>query len=82
MRYSLKLMAERARLQRLAMLAAFALLGGCHANNDAAAPKSCTGLARDEMVWVPAGRFTMGEDAHYREEGPPRDVAVALAFTT
>lgn len=28
------------------------------------------------MRWVPAGSFTMGEDPHYPEEGPPRLVAV------
>lgn len=28
------------------------------------------------MVWVPAGRFVMGEDPAYLEEGPPRAVSV------
>ena len=37
---------------------------------------TCTGLAEPRMVWVPGGRFTMGEDARYPEEGPPREVEV------
>lgn len=69
-------MAEGARLHRLALLGALALLGGCQAADEAAAPTACTGLARNDMVWVPAGRFTIGEAPHYREEGPPRTVAV------
>lgn len=28
------------------------------------------------MVWIPPGRFTMGEAPRYGEEGPPREVAV------
>src|SRR5215468_10009110 len=28
------------------------------------------------MVWIPAGRFRMGSDAHYPEERPVRDVEV------
>ncbi len=38
---------------------------------------TCTGLAEPGMVWVPGGRFTMGENARYPEEGPPREVEVA-----
>ena len=72
-RCSLKLMADRTRLQRLAMFAALALVGGCH---EATTPKTCTGLATNDMVWVPAGHFTMGQVPHYPEEGPRRDVAV------
>ncbi len=69
-------MADRARLQRLALLGALALMGGCQAADDALAPEACTGLVRNDMVWVPAGRFTMGETPHYRDEGPPRTVSV------
>ena len=29
-----------------------------------------------DMVWIPAGTFTMGSDRHYREEAPARDVSV------
>ncbi|MFN7323158.1 MAG: formylglycine-generating enzyme family protein, partial [Sphingomonadales bacterium] len=28
------------------------------------------------MQWIPGGRFTMGADPQYPEEGPPREVAV------
>ena len=28
------------------------------------------------MVWVPPGRFTMGDDPHYAEEGPPHVVSL------
>ena len=37
---------------------------------------TCTGPAEPGMVWIPGGRFTMGEDARYPEEGPPREVEV------
>ncbi|BFU43838.1 formylglycine-generating enzyme family protein [Krasilnikovia sp. MM14-A1004] len=33
-------------------------------------------MATDGMVWVPGGRFTMGSDAHYPEEGPAHPMAV------
>lgn len=38
--------------------------------------EACTGLAGDAMVWIPGGAFTLGEDPHYPEEGPPRQVRV------
>lgn len=41
------------------------------------AATACTGLAKPKMVWIAGGRFTMGADARYPEEGPPRDVEVA-----
>jgi formylglycine-generating enzyme len=31
---------------------------------------------KEEMQWIPAGRFRMGSDRHYAEEAPSRDVAV------
>ena len=40
------------------------------------ANKSCTGLADNNMVWVPGGSFVMGDDPQYAEEGPPRSVTV------
>lgn len=40
------------------------------------AAETCTGLSKPEMVWIAGGRFTMGENARYREEGPPREVEV------
>lgn len=40
-----------------------------------AAP-TCTGLTEPTMVWIAGGRFTMGENANYPEEGPPRAVEV------
>lgn len=39
-----------------------------------AASARCTGLANPGMIWIPGGRFTMGADARYPEEGPPRAV--------
>lgn len=41
------------------------------------AAAACTGLAKPKMVWIKGGRFTMGADARYPEEGPPRDMEVA-----
>jgi len=38
--------------------------------------QSCNGLAKSEMVWVPAGEFIFGENPRYPEEGPPREVSV------
>jgi formylglycine-generating enzyme required for sulfatase activity len=62
----------------LALLAC-ALLAACGAAEapDAPRPSTCTGPAGDDMVWVPGGTFTMGEDPRYPEEGPPRVVSVA-----
>lgn len=40
------------------------------------AASTCKGLAESGMVWIPGGRFIMGADARYPEEGPPREVAV------
>lgn len=34
------------------------------------------GAVTAEMVWVPGGRFTMGSDQHYPEEGPAHPVTV------
>jgi len=33
-------------------------------------------LAAPPMVWIPGGRFAMGSDQHYPEQGPVREVAV------
>lgn len=38
---------------------------------------ACTGLAEPKMVWIAGGRFTMGDNARYPEEGPAREVEVA-----
>lgn len=40
------------------------------------AAAACTGVTAPGMVWVPGGRFTMGTDARYPEEGPPREIVV------
>jgi sulfatase modifying factor 1 len=37
---------------------------------------ACAVPAEDQMRWVSGGRFTMGEDARYPEEGPARIVTV------
>jgi formylglycine-generating enzyme required for sulfatase activity len=59
------------------MLAAVA---GCDetpiADRPEQAAKPCTGLTEAAMVWIPGGRFTMGADPRYPEEGPPRSVTV------
>lgn len=49
-------------------------LTGCSTEQRPAA--SCSGLSANKLVWVPGGRFTMGEDPRYAEEGPPRPVEV------
>lgn len=61
----------------LAPLMAAMLLAGCSAATEPApTPEACEGLAGNAMVWVPGGRFTMGEDPAYPEEGPPRTALV------
>ena len=62
------------------LLAALGLLAACGeaVPDDAPSPRApCKGLAEPAMVWVPGGRFTMGADPQYPEEGPPREVEVA-----
>jgi len=64
---------------RLAIIGAL-LLAGCSQQQEQAAPEgttaSCEGAAKSELVWIPGGSFTMGENPRYREEGPPRTVHV------
>lgn len=36
----------------------------------------CEATISDEMIWIPAGSFIMGENPRYREEGPPRRIHV------
>lgn len=38
--------------------------------------RACTPPSGDGYAWIPASRFTLGADARYPEEGPPREVAV------
>lgn len=56
-----------------------AALVGCtfaEERGDTAAVGECAGVAQGGMVWVPGGRFTMGADRQYLEEGPEREVAI------
>ena len=50
-------------------------LAGC-GSRPAPHRSQCTGIADDAMVWIPDGRFVMGDDPRNPEEGPPREVAV------
>ena len=61
-----------------------ALLAGCSAAEPAPAPDKlaerttqCLDPAASGMVWVPGGKFVMGSEPHYPEEGPPRLVEVS-----
>jgi formylglycine-generating enzyme len=59
------------------MLATLLLtLSSCTGAPPEIAEKSCAKLKNDPMVWIPDGRFVMGEGARYAEEGPPRAVTV------
>lgn len=64
----------------LVLAPAFMALVGCSAapeRKDSAAPApACSGIAERRMVWVAGGRFTLGENPLYPEEGPPRSVEV------
>jgi formylglycine-generating enzyme len=55
------------------------LLNACSepkAEQAKAAAPSCTKIAGQKMQWIPAGRFRMGSNNGYPEEGPERDVSV------
>lgn len=63
------------------VLTAIVLLAGWNAAEDGKTAESsqsaqCEGLSDNEMVWVPGGSFTMGDNPRYREEGPPRPIHV------
>jgi formylglycine-generating enzyme required for sulfatase activity len=66
----------------VAIIAALAWPGARTPVANNAAPRQCLDPASDAqgvhpgMVWVPGGRYTMG-DTVYPEEGPPRKVRVA-----
>lgn len=51
-------------------------VAACQPSPSAPPVSVCAGAAGAPMRWIPAGRFTIGEDPHYPEEGPPRRVAV------
>ena len=59
---------------RLAAILLAALLAGCKPALPAA--PLCRDPAKMPMIWIAPGSFVMGEDPRYREEGPPRTVAV------
>ncbi len=52
------------------------ILAGCNAAPAEKAAKSCATLTGGQMVWVPGGKFMMGEGARYADEGPPRAAIV------
>ena len=56
------------------------LLVGCSQQQEQAVPETtdakCEGSSKSEMVWIPGGSFTMGENPRYPEEGPPREIEV------
>ncbi len=54
----------------------FLLLSACGQDGTNPEAQICTDLTENEMVWIPAGSFTMGENPRYREEGPPRTIHV------
>jgi sulfatase modifying factor 1 len=66
--------------KRLSILALASVVAGCGQSADqnarGLAEQSCTGLTTSEMVWIPSGKFTLGENPRYGEEGPPRRVSV------
>ncbi len=60
-----------------------ALLGGCaqsepapQAPDKSAQAARCTEPGESQMVWIPGGKFVMGANPQYPEEGPPRQVEV------
>ena len=69
--------------RRSAALSMLALLVSCQqaepapqAPDEVAQAANCIKPANGEMVWVPGGKFVMGANPQYPEEGPPRLVEV------
>lgn len=69
--------------RRSAALGMLALLASCQqaepapqAPDEVAQAANCIKPANSEMVWVPGGKFVMGANPQYPEEGPPRLVEV------
>lgn len=69
--------------RRSAALGMLALLASCQqaepapqAPDEVAQAANCIKPANGEMVWVPGGKFVMGANPQYPEEGPPRLVEV------
>jgi len=52
------------------------LVTGCSQAKNDASPEQCLEVTATDMVWVSGGAFVMGEQARYREEGPPRTAQV------
>ncbi len=68
-------------MRRGIVLVSILFCAACGRTEDTKPPETaqvsqCEGLAKNEMVWVPGGSFTMGEDPRYPEEGPPREITV------
>lgn len=63
-------------MQRLAVTVGLALLLSACGDVSGPPDKTCAGLSDNKMVWVPGGRFVMGDDPYYPEEGPPHSIAV------
>lgn len=64
----------------LAVATAWTWHSGARAPLHTASTGSCIAVppaAPDDMVWIPAGNFTMGADYTYQEEGPAHAAAVA-----
>ena len=62
-------------MRALLTLVVLVLLAGCGEKPARKATK-CVGLAKNTMVWIPAGSFAMGDDPREPEEGPPRKVTL------
>ena len=60
-----------------ATLGLLAACGEAQPDDAPSARSACKGIAEPQMVWIPSGRFTIGADPQYPEEGPAREVAVA-----
>ena len=71
-------MMRRAAALTLGGLALFGLVacGGNDPGRREAAVRNCTVPSGDAYVWIPTSTFTLGADARYPEEGPPRTVTV------
>lgn len=61
---------------KLLILVLFGFLAACSGASAPAGETSCRSEAAGDRVFLPAGRFVMGEDPREPEEGPPRQIEI------
>ena len=70
-------LALRRLLPNLIVVCAFFFACACDGRKVAAAAEDASCEAPSDPIFIQGGRFTMGSDATYTEEGPAREVGVS-----